>query len=321
MNTLVTGCAGFIGFHVVLKLIEENVNLVGIDSLNSYYDIKLKKNRLNYLKKKNKNFKFYKINLCNLNDVKKIFKKYKFDLVIHLAAQAGVRYSLNDPWSYVDNNITSYLNLLESCKNNKKIKIIFASSSSVYGDNNKFPLKESSSTDRPLQTYAVTKKTLELLSSAYNNLYKINIIGLRFFTVYGPWGRPDMALYIFVDKIINNKTINIFNKGNHYRDFTYIDDLVECIFRIYKSKSSKKDFKIFNIGSNNPVKLSKFISIIEKELNLKAKKKYLPIQKGDIPKTHSDNSKFYKIYKYKPNTSYEIGIKKFINWYKKYNRI
>ncbi len=320
MKILITGCAGFIGFHLSRKLLQQKYSVVGIDSLNNYYDVNLKKNRLKEIKKNYKKFNFFKIDLCNYKKTYNFFRKNNFNYIVHLASQAGVRHSIKNPWSYIDNNINAYVNILESCKNKGKTKFIFASSSSVYGNSLNFPLREDSNTNSPIQMYAVTKKTQELISSAYNNLYNLNIIGLRFFTVYGPWGRPDMALFKFVDNINKNKKIDVYNYGKHVRDFTYIDDLVESIYKIILSRKNNKNkkFKVYNIGSNNPIKLTNFISIIEKKIKKVAKKNFLPLQKGDIPKTHSDNNKFIRDYKFKPITSHEEGISKFIDWYLDY---
>tara|TARA_X000000950_G_scaffold202354_1_gene243578 strand:+ start:6595 stop:7611 length:1017 start_codon:yes stop_codon:yes gene_type:complete len=337
MKILITGCAGFIGHHVCVKLISLGFNVIGIDNLDNYYDPKLKKNRLNRAKNLSKNskgnFKFIKLDLCNNKKINLLFKKFKFKKVIHLAAQAGVRYSLINPRKYLQNNILGFLNILEGCRNSKCTHLIYGSSSSVYGANTKFPYTEKQHTDHPLQFYAATKKSNELMAHSYSHLFKIPTTGLRFFTVYGPWGRPDMALFLFAKKIKQNKAIKIFNYGEHMRDFTYIDDVVNGIIKVLKkgqkinqkwnSKnpdpgSSSAPFGILNIGNGNPVKLSRYIECIEKEMGKKAKKQFLKLQPGDIEKTHADTKKIKKIYDYKTKTTIEKGIKEFINWFNNY---
>jgi len=322
MKILITGCAGFIGFHTAKKFLKNNCNVVGIDSLNNYYSLTLKKNRIQLLNQ-NKNFKFYKINISSSKQIKKIFQS-KFDIVINLAAQAGVRYSIKNPKAYTDSNISGFLNILENIKlKNKNIALIYASTSSVYGDSKNKILDEKVNTSNPIQYYAVTKKTNELMAHAYYKLFNISSIGLRFFTVYGPYGRPDMALFRFTKNIINNKPIDVYNFGNHYRDFTYVDDISESIFRLAKKikKRKKNIFEIFNIGNGFPIKLGKFISIIEKSLNKKAKKNFINLQKGDIVGTHASSKKLFKYINYKPKTNVQLGIKNFVKWYLEYYRI
>ena len=323
MNILITGCAGFIGYHLARKLINKNNHVIGIDNLNNYYDRNLKINRIKNLKSLDKkNFKFLKI---DIKDSKKLFKKlknFKFDAVVNLAAQAGVRYSLKNPKTYIDNNINGFFNILNFSKEKKVKNLIFASTSSVYGNAKKFPLKESYDTSSPIQMYAATKKTNELMAHAYSHLYKMKITGLRFFTVYGPWGRPDMALSIFTKSIIEKKTIKLFNYGNHIRDFTYVDDIVSGIIKlIYKKDNSKSKFKIFNLGNNKPITLKKYILLIEKNLKIKAKKKYLPLQAGDVEKTHSNTNLLKKEINFIPKTKPEKGIFNFIKWYLEYYKI
>ena len=323
MNILITGCAGFIGYHLARKLINKNNHVIGIDNLNNYYDRNLKINRIKNLKSLDKkNFKFLKL---DIKDSKKLFKKlknFKFDAVVNLAAQAGVRYSLKNPKTYLDNNINGFFNILNFSKEKKVKNLIFASTSSVYGNAKKFPLKESYDTSSPIQMYAATKKTNELMAHAYSHLYKMKIIGLRFFTVYGPWGRPDMALSIFTKSIIEKKVIKLFNYGNHTRDFTYIDDIVSGIVKlIYKKNNSKSKFKIFNLGNNKPITLKKYILLIEKNLKIKAKKKYLPLQAGDVEKTHSNTNLLKKEINFIPKTKPEKGIFNFIKWYLEYYKI
>ena len=321
MNILITGCAGFIGFHTCNTILQETkFNVFGIDNLNKYYDVNLKKERLKILKK-SKNFNFKKKNICNLNSLKKIFKEKKFDIVINLAAQAGVRYSIDNPSVYMESNIKGFFNILE-CSRIFKIKhLIYASTSSVYGNLKKFPLEETDNTDKPLSFYAASKKTNEVLAYSYSNIFKIPTTGLRFFTVYGPYGRPDMSLFKFADRISKNKSIELFNNGNHVRDFTYVTDVVTSI-KLLIDKIPKNDppYAIFNIGSNNPKNLKLFLRLIEKNLNIKSKVNKLPLQKGDVHKTHANVDKLYKRIKFKPKVNIEEGIKKFINWYNSKNK-
>ena len=320
---LVTGHLGFIGFHIAKSLLEEGHSIMGIDSLNSYYSKRLKLSRgkiLNKLDPKYNN----KIEDLSESKIIKEIKSFNPEIIINLAAQAGVRHSLKKPDDYIRNNINSFLNILSYAKNHEVEKIIYASTSSVYGGNKDFPFSEKDITDNPLQFYAVTKKTNELMAHAYNNLYKINFIGLRFFTVYGPWGRPDMSLFKFTKSILENKPIDLFNMGNHTRDFTYIDDLQRAIKLITfkKNKYLKNSFsEIYNIGGKNPITLKKYVSLIEKNLGIKAKKNYLPLQKGDVEKTIADVSKIKKHYGFTPNVDINDGIKSFIDWYRKYYKI
>ena len=311
---LITGSAGFIGFHLSKKILSKGFKVIGVDNLNNYYDIQLKKKR-NLILKKNKNYIFEKIDIKNYKNLESVFKKYKIYKVIHLAAQAGVRYSLKNPRSYIDNNINGFFNILEISKNYRVKKFIYASTSSIYGLQKKFPLKENFNTDNPIQLYAATKKSNELMATSYSYLYKMDTVGLRFFTVYGPWGRPDMALFKFTKNIIKGKPIEVFNKGKHERDFTYVDDIVEGIIKIVFSKKNKFGSQIFNIGNGKKIKLLKYIQLIEKNLKKKAQKKFLPLQKGDVFKTHSDTRLIKKHYNYKPTTDVNHGVKKFIEWY------
>ena len=328
MVILVTGCAGFIGFHLSKKLIEKNLFVVGVDDLNTYYDVKLKKDRLkilNKISKKNK-FIFYKTDISKNDDIKKVFKKHNIDYVVNLAAQAGVRYSIQNPEAYVKSNLVGFANILENCKNNKVKHLLYASTSSVYGSNTKFPYKEKHRTDHPIQFYAATKRSNELMAHSYSHLFKLPTTGLRFFTVYGPWGRPDMALYKFTKNIIQNKYIDLYNKGNHSRSFTYIDDIVFAIISLLKKipkikKNSKKaPFRIINIGNDKSETLMNYVKVIEKKLNKKAKKKLLPLQKGDIKSTVADITLLKNTTKFKPKTSISDGISKFIDWYLMYNK-
>ena len=315
MRVLVTGCAGFIGFHVAKKLLANGNVVIGIDNLNNYYDISLKNKRLKILKKFKK-FKFKKIDICNSTKLNSVFKQNKIQNIIHLAAQAGVRYSLMRPKSYINSNIKGFFNIIECCRYYGVVKLLYASTSSVYGNQKKFPLKEDFNTDNPIQLYAATKKSNELMAKAYSHLFNFQTIGMRFFTVYGPWGRPDMALFKFTKKILSNREIEIYNYGNHIRDFTYIDDVTEIIFRLNKTKKIKKNSEIFNIGNSNPVKLIDYIHQIEKSLNKRAKKKYLPLQAGDNKKTHSNTKKLRKILNYRPKVNFRVGVNNFVKWYR-----
>tara|TARA_Y100001970_G_C14186751_1_gene833043 strand:- start:828 stop:1808 length:981 start_codon:yes stop_codon:yes gene_type:complete len=321
---LITGVAGFIGYHLAKKLLNNNYHIVGIDNINDYYDPTLKTERLNNLNKFS-NFKFHKIDFVNNTKVKSIFGNNQFNQVIHLGAQAGVRYSIANPQNYIDTNISGFLNILENCKNFKVDKIIYASSSSIYGINENQPLSENDKTEKQISMYGVSKKTNELMAHAYSNLYNLKTIGLRFFTVYGPWGRPDMAYYIFTKAIIENKEIDLFNNGIHSRSFTYITDIIEPINRLISIFEINQDLlnnnEIFNIGGAEPIKLSYFTSIIEKYIGKKAIANLKPMQKGDIKETNANIVKLEKITGYKPQISIEEGIKKFIDWYKEYYQI
>ena len=317
MNILVTGAAGFIGFHTCLYLLTKH-KVFGLYNLNNYYDVNLKKSRLKILKK-NTDFEFLKTDIQNKNLHNK-FKKIKLDIIINLAAQAGVRHSLKDPFSYIDSNILGQINLLEFAKKIKIKKFIYASSSSVYGGNEKMPFSVKHRVDKPISLYAASKKSTELLAECYSHLFKIKCIGLRFFTVYGPWGRPDMATFIFTKKILENKKINIFNYGNMKRDFTYIDDIVKGIKGAVNLKGDYKH-KIYNLGNNKPEDLKRFISIIEKNLKVKAKRNLLPIQPGDVAKTSANIDESKRELNFNPKTSIDEGIPKFIEWYKQYYKI
>lgn len=317
MKILVTGGAGFIGAQVAKKLIEEKFEVVIIDNLNDYYDPKLKIDRLKIFLAGLK-FKFYKADISHRRQLEKIFVKHKFDCLCHLAAQAGVRYSLANPWLYEKTNITGTLNLLESAKANEIKKFVFASSSSVYGGNAKLPFSENDSVDRPVSFYAATKKSGELLAQVYHHLYGIKVCGLRFFTVYGPWGRPDMAYFKFADLIRKNKPIEIYNFGKMKRDFTYIDDVVSGVVSAIKNNF---DFEIINLGNNRPEELGRLVFLLEKYFNKVTKKKYLPRQAGDMIATWADIDKAKKLLNYNPATPLEAGVKKFVAWYKNYYKI
>jgi UDP-glucuronate 4-epimerase len=327
MKILVTGSAGFIGFHVSKKLLELKHNVFGIDNLNKYYSKKLKTDRLSLLHKY-KNYKHFNFNIINKKKIQNFFTKYKPVYVIHLAAQAGVRYSIINPYSYIDNNIVAFNNILHLSKNYKIKHFIYASSSSVYGANKKIPFSEKDSTDHPLQLYAATKKANELMAYSYSSLYKIPTTGIRFFTVYGPWGRPDMALFLFTKNILRKKPINLFNYGKHIRDFTYIDDAVDGVIKIVnkipytvKKNNHNDDFvphRIVNIGSSKKIKLINYIDAIELALKMKATKNLLPKQKGDMNTTFSDTSLINKLVNYKSKTKINDGVQKFTQWFIEY---
>ena len=336
MKILITGVAGFIGMHVANRLIDEDNKIVGIDNMNDYYDVNLKKARLENLHNKNKDFDFKQINLSSRNCMQDLFQKENFDCVVHLAAQAGVRYSIENPYSYVDSNIYGFLNILECCRYNPINHLVFASSSSVYGLNESLPFSEDDHTDHQSSLYGATKKSNEVMAHSYSNLYSIPSTGLRFFTVYGPWGRPDMALFIFTKAIFSNLPIKLFNNGNMIRDFTYIKDIVEGIVRVLKKPpkptfdfdkinpspaSSSSPFKIFNIGNNNPVNLMDYVSALEKAIGKTSIKEFLPMQQGDVYKTMSNTDKLKEWIDFIPHTTVEEGILNFVDWYRNYYEI
>lgn len=318
---LITGCAGFIGFHTSLFFLKKNIPILGIDNLNNYYDVDLKKNRLNILKNYSF-FTFQRVDISNKKTLEKLFINFKFKCIINLAAQAGVRDSLSNPEKYLDYNITGFLNILELARKFNIKKIIYASTSSVYGASNSYPSTELTSSDNPLQFYAVTKKTNELMAHTWSYLYKIHTIGLRFFTVYGPYGRPDMALFKFVDAIINNRKLEVYNNGNMSRDFTYITDIVNGIYMSYKKIIFKKNNLIpsivFNLGYGREVKLKTFIKLIEKFTQKKALIRYKNFQKGDVKRSYSDVSNAKKHLNYMPKVSVNEGVESFVKWYRSY---
>tara|TARA_Y100001947_G_scaffold156367_1_gene164348 strand:+ start:251 stop:1228 length:978 start_codon:yes stop_codon:yes gene_type:complete len=320
---LITGVAGFIGYHLAKRLLEEGYDLIGLDNLNNYYDPQLKKDRLaqliNY-----PNFEFIKIDFTDQEKTRSFFMKQSFEQVIHLGAQAGVRYSLENPQAYIDTNLTGFLNILEGCRHNNISRVIYASSSSVYGNNSKSPFSENDQVRQPISLYGVSKLANEAMAHTYAHLYGMQMIGLRFFTVYGPWGRPDMALFLFTKYILNRKPIQVFNQGKHTRSFTYIGDIIESIFQLIIIEKDTIKFQkneIFNIGGSEPVKLMRFIKIIENTLGLEANIEYLPLQPGDVKKTNSDNQKLESIIDYSPQIDIKTGIKHFIEWYKEYYNI
>ena len=332
---LVTGAAGFIGFHVSQELLNRGHAITGIDNLNDYYDVELKCARLAKLKNRG-NFRFVKGGIENREMVEHIFREGAFDAAINLAAQPGVRYSLKNPYSYIDSNIVGFTNILEGCRHNRIKHLVFASSSSIYGTNYKIPFSVSDNVDHPVSLYAASKKANELMAHTYAHLYGLPCTGLRFFTVYGPWGRPDMAYFSFTKAIMEGKPIDVFNFGNMKRDFTYIDDIVEGIVRVIGNipqpnanwdrthpdpGSSYAPYKLYNIGNNHPIELLKFIEVLETNLGRKAEKNMLPMQPGDVPITYADVDDLMENVGFKPVTSIEEGIKKFVEWYREYYRL
>ncbi|MFS4455768.1 NAD-dependent epimerase [Maribacter sp. 2304DJ31-5] len=339
MKILVTGAAGFIGYHVIKKLIANNHMVVGIDNINNYYDISLKYARLNELgidinkaekfnlstesTKYPEAFKFIRMDIEDRASLPQLFMKESIEVVCNLAAQAGVRYSLENPETYIDSNIVGFLNILECCRNHDIKHLVYASSSSVYGLNKKVPFKISDNVDHPISLYATTKKSNELMAHTYSHLFDLPTTGLRFFTVYGPWGRPDMAMFLFADAMLKGNPIKVFNNGNMERDFTYIDDIVEGVVRIIEKNNQKRIenkelYKLYNIGNNNSVKLLDFIETIEENLGITAKKEMLPMQPGDVTKTWANIDDLIKDYNYSPNTSIEDGVQEFVKWHKQY---
>lgn len=329
MKVLVTGIAGFIGFHLARRLLNEGYSVIGFDNINDYYDVQLKLDRLKELgieEKDNQwisnksNLKFVKADLLDKETLLELFETQKFDYVVHLAAQAGVRYSLDAPQKYIDSNITGFLNILECCRNYPIKHLVFASSSSLYGLNSKIPFSTEDRTDRPISLYAASKKANELMAHTYSHLFKIPITGLRFFTVYGPWGRPDMAMHLFTEAIINNKPIKVFNACNMSRDFTYVDDIVESIKRLIIKAPEDEQLlmNLFNIGNNKPEKLIDFIEEVESATQKTSIKEYLPMQPGDVEQTYADVQSLFEFIDYKPQTSIHEGIRSFVNWYKEY---
>lgn len=347
MKILVTGTAGFIGFHLAEKLLSRGDAVIGLDNINDYYDVRIKYSRLqesgiqkedieynNFAhSRKYSTYHFIKLNLEDRENVLRLFEAEKFDYVVNLAAQAGVRYSLVNPYAYIDSNILGFLNILEGCRHNKVKHLVYASSSSVYGANTKMPFSVHHNVDHPVSLYAATKKANELMAHTYASLYKIPCTGLRFFTVYGPWGRPDMALFLFTKAILEGSPIDVFNYGKMQRDFTYIDDIVEGVIRVMDRipehdpgwsgdapdpATSYAPYRLYNIGNNNPVELMRFIEVLEECLGRKAEKNLLPIQAGDVPATYADVDDLMKDVGFKPQTSIEEGIKRFVEWYKGY---
>ena len=325
MKFLVTGAAGFIGHQTTLKLLARGDTVIGVDNLNDYYDVSLKEARLQDIAKhpQASNFKFIKLDLADTSATEALFASEQPERVIHLAAQAGVRYSLQNPHAYVQSNLVAFTNILEGCRHNKVEHLVYASSSSVYGGNTKLPFSEQDTVDHPVSLYAATKKANELMAHTYSHLYGIPTTGLRFFTVYGPWGRPDMSPFLFADAILNNKPIKVFNHGDMMRDFTYIDDIVEGVVRVADKPATPKSnssvpYRVFNIGNNQPENLMDFIGILESAFGTTAEKEFLPMQAGDVKATYADTSALEDWVGFKPYTPLKDGIAKFADWYKAY---
>ncbi|MFS0515893.1 NAD-dependent epimerase [Nostoc sp. UIC 10607] len=332
VKVLVTGAAGFIGFHLSQRLLSRGDEVVGLDNLNDYYDVLLKKDRLAQLEE-NPSFSFYRLDLADSTAIGQLFAEQRFDVVVNLAAQAGVRYSIKNPHAYIDSNLVGFINILEGCRHSGVQHLVFASSSSVYGANTKTPFSIHDNVDHPVSLYAATKKANELMAHSYSHLYGLPTTGLRFFTVYGPWGRPDMALFLFTKAILAKQPIDVFNYGKMCRDFTYIDDIVEGIIRVMDKipepnivwlgnapdpGTSKAAYKIYNIGNNQPVELMRFIEVLEDCLGIKAQKNLLPLQPGDVPVTYADIDDLVKDIGFKPSTPIEVGIERFVAWYCSY---
>lgn len=334
-HVMVTGAAGFIGFHLSKKLLENGVKVVGIDNLNDYYDPTLKQARLDQLLP-NPSFTHVNLDIANRKDMAELFQKYRFDAVVNLAAQAGVRYSLINPHSYVDTNLVGFVNILEGCRHSGVKHFVFASSSSVYGANTNMPFSVHNPVDHPVSLYAASKKANELMAHTYSHLYGLSCTGLRFFTVYGPWGRPDMALFLFTKAILENRPIDVFNQGKMRRDFTYIDDIVEGVYRVINHlpqpdpnwsgdrpdpATSYCPYRIYNIGNNQQEELMRYIEVLEDTLGKKAEKNFLPLQQGDVPATFANVDDLVRDVGFKPNTSIEVGIKRFVEWYRSYYKV
>ena len=335
MKVIVTGACGFIGFHLCKKLLQKECQIIGIDNFNSYYDPKLKEERYKELVKErtSNNFRIFRDDIRNLSSLNKIFRDFKPDFVVNLAAQAGVRYSIENPSEYIQTNLVGFANILECCRNYNVKHLVYASSSSVYGGNTKMPFSENQSVDHPVSLYAATKKSNELMAHSYSHLYNIPSTGLRFFTVYGPWGRPDMALFLFTKSILKGDPIKVFNHGKMIRDFTYVDDIAESLLRIiFKPATSDDTFdtnnpnpetswaphRVFNIGNSNPISLMDYISAIEDCLGIKAKKEFLPLQMGDVPSTFSNCSELESWIGFRPKTFISDGVRKFVEWYRQF---
>jgi len=322
MNILITGAAGFIGSHVAQRLCQAGHQVTGIDNLNSYYDVRLKHARLDLLKPL-ANFRFIQMDIADRAALNDLFDQGKFQRVIHLAAQAGVRYSIDNPMAYADSNLTGHLCVLEACRHHQIEHLVYASSSSVYGQNTKVPFQELDRTDQPMSLYAATKKANELMSYSYASLYQLPSTGLRFFTVYGPWGRPDMALFKFTDAILHGKAIELYNNGQQSRDFTYIDDIVEGIVRVQDHSPTHLTVphQLFNIGNGSPVELMEFVSALEQSIGKEAQKLFKPMQPGDVPQTWADSENLFQQVGYRPQTSVQVGVQRFVDWYRNFYQL
>jgi UDP-glucuronate 4-epimerase len=334
-KVLVTGAAGFIGFHLSLRLLELGYQVTGIDNLNDYYDVQLKRSRL-VLLQKDQNFRFVECDLANRQEIEGLFQANDFPFVVNLAAQAGVRYSLTNPYAYLESNLKGFLNILEACRHNKVKHLVYASSSSVYGANKRMPFSVHHNVDHPLSLYAASKKSNELMAHTYSTLYGLPTTGLRFFTVYGPYGRPDMALFIFTKAILEGRPIDVYNNGQMKRDFTYVADIVESVARLIPRiaepnphwngmnpdpATSFAPYRVFNIGNNQPVALLRFIEVIEEKLGRKAIKNFMALQDGDVPETYADIEDLHRAVNFKPSTPIETGVGKFVDWYINYYKV
>ncbi|MEY3065560.1 MAG: hypothetical protein RLZZ532_2352 [Cyanobacteriota bacterium] len=326
-NLLVTGVAGFVGFHLCQRLLDRRDTIIGIDNLNNYYDVSLKQARLEQLKNRS-GFSFKKLDLADREGINQLFAQGNFEQVAHLAAQAGVRYSLKNPYAYIDSNLVGFLNILEGCRHSQIQHLVYASSSSVYGANKKIPFSVEDNVDYPISLYAATKKSNELIAHSYSHLYHIPMTGLRFFTIYGPWGRPDMAMFIFTKAILEEKPIDVFNYGKMQRDFTYIDDIVEGVIRTLdripqsgENPQTNAPYKLYNIGNNQPIELLHLIEVLETALGKPAIKNFMPIQPGDVPITYADVDALIQDIDFQPNTSIEVGVQNFVEWYRSYYQV
>ena len=320
MKFLITGAAGFIGADVAIKLLEQGHEVVGIDNFNDYYDVSLKHARADRVKSAaaDSQLVFSQMDICDREAMQRLFEEHQFDSVIHLAAQAGVRYSLENPASYIDSNLVGFGNILEGCRQAKMPHLVYASSSSVYGANKNFPFKESDRVDNPVSLYAATKKANELMAHSYSHLYEMRCTGLRFFTVYGPWGRPDMAPFRFASRMLNGEPIPVYNNGDMIRDFTYIDDISEGVIQVAKSAGEKDLYAVYNIGRGQAVQLMEFVEVLARELGVEAQLNMLPMQDGDVPRTMADTSKLQTDFGYAPSVSVEEGVAQFAKWYKNF---
>jgi UDP-glucuronate 4-epimerase len=326
-NLLVTGVAGFIGFHLCQRLLDRGDTIIGIDNLNDYYDVSLKQARLEQLNHR-EGFSFQKLDLADREGMNQLFAEGNFERVAHLAAQAGVRYSLKNPYAYLDSNLVGFLNILEGCRHSQIQHLVYASSSSVYGANKKIPFSVEDNVDYPVSLYAATKKANELIAHSYSHLYNIPTTGLRFFTVYGPWGRPDMAMFIFTKAILEDKPIDVFNYGKMQRDFTYIDDIVEGIIRTLdripqsgENPNTTAPYKVYNIGNNQPIELLHLIEVLETALGKTTIKNLMPMQPGDVPRTYADVDALIQDVDFQPHTSIEVGVQRFVEWYRSYYQV